>query len=349
MADKRIKDLAATASSPSGDDFIVIDGAANGTRRIDAEVFALDENVPLFPTLVYDGTNGATEFLYGDIPSSWKINNTDITQLYIGNSVTSIGSYAFQGCSNFTGNLTIGNSVTTIGSNAFRYCSGFTGNLTIGTSVTTIGSGAFRDCYGFTGDLTIGNSVTTIGSFAFYYCNALAGDLIIANSVTSIESNAFFGTSFARTIISERTTIPNDFARNAYLQGELVLPNNLTSIGSFAFYDCSGLTGNFVIPSGVTSIGSRAFFYCANLTGNIVLPNSVTTIGSEAFIICFLLTSAYLNQPIEQIGSGAFQDSGITNVYIGPDATGYTLGSGQTIGGKSGITVSAWTNYPNVP
>jgi hypothetical protein len=325
MADKRIKDLAATASSPSGDDFIVIDGAANGTRRIDAEVFALDENVPLFPTLVYDGTNGATEFLYGDIPSSWKINNTDVTQLYIGNSATSIGSYAFYSCGGFTGNLTIPNSVTSIGSYAFSRCSNFTGNLTIGNSVTTIGSGAF------------------------FYCSGFTGDLIIPNSITRIGDNAFFGTSFARTIISERTTIPNDFARNAYLQGELVLPNNLTSIGSFAFYDCSGLTGNFVIPSGVTSIGSRAFFYCANLTGNIVLPNSVTTIGSEAFIICFLLTSAYLNQPIEQIGSGAFQDSGITNVYIGPDATGYTLGSGQTIGGKSGITVSAWTNYPNVP
>jgi hypothetical protein len=284
------------------------------------------EDIPLAPTLVFNGTTGQTEFLYGDIPENWKSNNTDITQLYIGNSATSIGSNAFSGC------------------------------------------------YYLTNDLVIPNSVTTIGSDAFYNCNALAGDLIIGTGVTSVGGYAFKGTNFTRTIIADgRTTIPGDFAFNAKLIGELIIPNSVTSIGNSAFMDCSDLNSDLVIPNSITSIGSYAFQYCSSFTGDLIIPNSVTSIGDRAFRFCdgftgYLkvpnsvtsignyafenctgLTSAYLNQPISSIGSYAFYLTGITNIYIGPDATGYTLGAGQTIGGKSGITVSAWTNYPNVP
>jgi hypothetical protein len=283
MSDKRIKDLAATATAPAGDDFIAIDGEANNTRKIAADLFLQDapsdgtlygrqdgaweeaaspDDIPLTPTFVYDGTANTTEFIVGDIPNNWQslgfgFNNSDLTQLSIGNSATSIGSYAFYSCSGFTGNLVIPNSVTSIGFYAFGYCDGFTGNL--------------------------------------------------------------------------------------------VIPNSVTSIALGAFGNCTGFTGNLVIPNSVTSIGIEAFRSCAGLTGNLVIPNSVTSISSGAFAYCPGLTDAYLNQPIGQIVSNAFYDSGITNVYIGPDATGYTLGAGQSVGGKGGITVSPWTNYPNVP
>ncbi len=45
-----------------------------------------------------------------------------MTSVTIGNSVTSIGSSAFSGCSSLT-SVTIGNSVTSIGSDAFSGCS----------------------------------------------------------------------------------------------------------------------------------------------------------------------------------------------------------------------------------
>jgi hypothetical protein len=278
MADKRIKDLAATATAPAGDDFIAIDGETNNTRKIAADLFLQDapsdgtlygrqdgdweeaaspDDIPLTATFVYDGTAGTTEFIVGNIPDSWQSSNGDLTQLSIGNSVTSIGSYAFYVCTGFTGSLTLGNSVTSIGSRAFYSCNGFTGNLIFPTSLISIGDSAFTDC-------------------------------------------------------------PN-------LTGGLIFSNSLTSIGGYAF----GASGGF--------------------TGNIVIPSSATVIGQAAFIDCNGLTDAYLNQPIGSIGSYAFYGTSITNVYIGPDATGYTLGSGQTIGNKSGITVSVWTNYPNVP
>ena len=61
----------------------------------------------------------------------------------IPNSVTTIGEYAFHGCSDLT-SVNIPNSVTSIGTYAFYGCSGLT-SITIPNSVTSIGGGAFGD------------------------------------------------------------------------------------------------------------------------------------------------------------------------------------------------------------
>ena len=104
--------------------------------------------------------------------------------------VTSIGYYAFGGCSGLT-SITIPNSVTSIGSNAFYGCSGLT-SITIPNSVTSIGSHAFYFCSGLT-SITIPNSVTRIGSNAFSFCSGLTS-VTIPNSVISIGSYAFINT-----------------------------------------------------------------------------------------------------------------------------------------------------------
>jgi hypothetical protein len=84
------------------------------------------------------------------------------------------------------------------------------------------------------------------------------------------------------------------------------------------------------------------------LNGKISISNPKAVLEINAFTSC-AFTQAYLNCPAANIGSNAFAGSGLTSIYIGPNATGWTLGSGQTIGGKSGITVASWSTFPATP
>ena len=168
--------------------------------------------------------------------------DTEITELVIPNSVTSIGEYTFYGCSGLTA-ITIPNSVMSIDAGAFYDCTGLKkvivndiaawcgislGNnysnplyyahhlycdedteiteLIIPNGVTSIGGGAFYDCTGLT-SVTIPNSVTSIGKSAFAYCSGLTS-VTIPNSVTSIGEGAFRGCSgLTRVTVQSETPI----------------------------------------------------------------------------------------------------------------------------------------------
>ncbi len=219
-------------------------------------------------------------------------NNTEITNLVIPNSVTSIAPRAFCDCTGLT-SVTFGSNVTSIGSAAFIRCTGLS-TITIPNNVKTIGYDAFESCSGLT-SLTMGSGLTTIGNEAFNGCSALAS-VTFGSNVTSIGDWSFNGCNGLTSI---------------------TIPNSVTSIGYRAFARCSGLTsisvnannstydsrGNCnaiietatntlitgcrttVIPNTVTAISGSAFEKCSGLT-TIEIPQSVTTIGSLAFDYC---------------------------------------------------------------
>jgi len=154
--------------------------------------------------------------------------DTEITNLIIPNSVTSIGNYAFDGCSGLT-SVTIPNSVTSIGEKAFLGCSGLT-SITIPNSVTSIGWSAFSGCSGLT-SVTIPNSVTSIGWSAFYGCSGLTS-VTIGSGVTSIGGSAFNGADIPTIIslienpfkITEKTSDSRTFTQNTFNNATLYVP-----------------------------------------------------------------------------------------------------------------------------
>ncbi len=116
------------------------------------------------------------------------MNGTEIKDLVIPNSVTSIGDAAFAGCSGLT-SVTIPNSVTSIGNSAFSGCSGLT-SVTIPNRVTTICDYAFYKCSGLT-FVTIGSGVKTFGYYVFANCSELTDVYCYAEKIPSTSSDTF--------------------------------------------------------------------------------------------------------------------------------------------------------------
>ena len=115
------------------------------------------------------------------------LNEEEIKDLIIPNSVTSIRNFAFYNCNGLT-SVSIPNSVTSIGEIAFAGCKGLT-SISIPNSVTNIGDYAFGNCSGLISVL-ISNGVSSIGQHAFNVCSRLTS-VTIPNSVTSIGEDAF--------------------------------------------------------------------------------------------------------------------------------------------------------------
>ena len=164
---------------------------------------------------------------------------TNLTNIIIPDSVTSIGNYAFSGCKSLT-SIVIPDSMETLGSYAFCVCSNLS-EITIGKSLVTIGEAVFYNCTSLT-SIVIPDSVETLGEHAFAYCSQLS-EITLGESLASISSHAFQGCSNLKSV---------------------TIPNNVTSIDAYVFYDCSNLK-SVTIGNRVTSIGSDAFALCTRL------------------------------------------------------------------------------------
>ena len=229
----------------------------------------------------------------------------------IPNSVTSIGDYAFYGCTGLS-SITIPNSVTSIGDYAFGRCSGLT-SVTIGNSVTTIGNRAFYGCSGLT-SVTIPNSVTSIGSSAFYgtgiYNNHPNGVLYVDKWVCDYKGDEPSGNLILQ---SDSRGIANSAFSGCSGLTSVTIPNSVTTICDNAFEGCSGLT-SVTIPNSVTAIGDGTFYGCSGLT-SVTIPNSVTTIGDMAFARCDSLLTIRIGTSLNDIGNYAFACGNLKAIY----------------------------------
>ena len=122
-------------------------------------------------------------------PHHLYLNDEEITDLVIPNTVSSIGNDAFSHCSYLT-SVTIPNSLAGIGRDAFSGCSGLI-SIVIPNSVTSIGDYTFLNCSNLT-SVTIGSGVKNIGVYAFAYCSELTDVHCYAETVPNTNSNAFY-------------------------------------------------------------------------------------------------------------------------------------------------------------
>lgn len=252
-------------------------------------------------------------------------------------SLTTIGSYAFQGLKNLREvNIDPACPLKTISTKAF-YGSTALESLALPKTVTSIGAGAFSGCtnlktvtfaddaeietiganaFEFSGleSITLPEGVTTIGKEAFSTCDVLT-EVTLPSTVTSISGEAFkFCSRLGHVNVAEGNT--NYSAIDGMLLNKdkttlvlfppakandqfTLLPPSITALGDYSFYTCTNLK-NVVIPNKVTSIGERTFGMCSNL-------NTIT------FLCDDMIPATNINQEVNKI---AFDDDMFANINI---------------------------------
>lgn len=262
--------------------------------------------------------------------------NTAVNKFVVPNSVTDVGSNAFENCEQLT-TVSILGEVKTL-RETFKNCKNLT-SITLPNSLETIEYRTFSNCDSLT-DIIIPNSVTSINECAFENCTSLI-NITVPDGLMNISSSAFNSTGYynnqnnwddevlylGKHLIKaefsqpiETYTVKKDtksLAGGAFQNQNIKninLPDGLKSIGANTFSGCVSLT-NIIIPNSVTNIGVGAFEWCTGLT-SITIPDSVTSIMNCIFEGCSNLKNITLPNTVTYIGYGAFLGTNLQIISI---------------------------------
>ena len=285
------------------------------------------------------------------------IKKHSIEVISIGNSVTSIGRWAFYGCEKLKSfNVNSGNpkysSIDGVlfdkdKSTLIKYpCGKNETEYIIPDSVKKIECDAFDECKSLK-SVTIGNSVKNIKYVDFDCCKNLK--TFTVNSGNS-EYSSVDGVLFDK---DKSTLIKYPCGKN---ETKYIIPDSVKDIDLRAFDGCKSLkiftvnSGNseyssvdgvlfdknkstlikypcgkketkYIIPNSVKTIEDRAFDGCKNLK-SVTIGNSVTSIGDDAFEGCESLESVTIGNSVTSIGNWAFEGcESLESVTIGNSVT----------------------------
>ena len=206
-----------------------------------------------------------------------------ITGVALPEGVTTLGSYAFWGCSDLA-NVSLPTTLTAISTQAFYGTLSLTA-IALPDGLQAIGSGAFQDS-GLV-SVTLPDSVTRLGESAFENCAFLA-QVELGSGIASIDEGTFIGCANLTS---------------------LTIPDTVQSIGRNAFKDCAALA-QVELGGGITAIDENAFAGCANLT-SLTVPDTVRSLGKNAFARCGFRDAADIVLPSAVNTTDARQYAGL--------------------------------------
>lgn len=193
---------------------------------------------------------------------------TNITSVFIEDSVKSIGAAAFSNCTSLV-NVYIGNSVTHIANSAFSGCTSLS-SIILPNSVSIIDMHAFAGCTSLT-TVFLGPSVNSVLSGAFYGCTSLRSIRVHENNpYISCYDDVLFNKN-----MTELIQYPIGKSDTTY-----TIPHSVTTLSVGSFSECQSLT-SIIIPISTTSIKQNAFSGCSNIeivgySGSLDDRNNIT-------------------------------------------------------------------------
>ena len=215
-------------------------------------------------------SNSVVSAVYTSTSNLSHVFGKQVTEIVLGEGVTAIGEYAFNGFVNLQ-KVTIPSSVESIGNSAFGECVlkdvNINSNSIIGAKYSKY-SGTLAGIFGdAVENYYLGDDVTTIGDCAFYNATNIKS-LHLPAQMTSIGEGAF--------------------NKCTGLTGEFSFPEGIEILSAYVLQDCSGIT-SVKLPNTLKEIYTYALAGC-DIT-ELTLPASLTGIGMYGLADCKGLTS----------------------------------------------------------
>ena len=172
-----------------------------------------------------------------------------------------------------------------------------------GKNITEIGNGAFSNS--FIHSVSITGSIKEIGERAFLGCRNLK-EVILNEGLEKIGVRAFLNTKI------ESITIPNSVKEIDSLAFDFLKISHISINLNNKNFE---IKDNFFIDKN----NKKILAYLDKKTTKVTIPNNVKEIGEGAFSGCRNIKEVILNEGLEKIDSGAFQDTNIESITI-PDS-----------------------------
>ena len=232
------------------------------------------------------------------IGNSAFANTYSLTSMTIPDNVVSFGNEVFRNSG--VSDVTLGNGISSIGSNTFNYCDNLT-TVTLGNGITSIGEQAFMWCENLI-SINIPATLTSLAKNAFAYCESLTS-IELPSTLTSIAEQAFIGCASlpSVTIPEGITRIEASTFKGCSSMIYVEIPESVTYIGTGAFAECTSMT-YAVIPSNVNYIGYSAFADCSNLVS--LTFNATDCIDFNMVEMVGWIAYPFVNCPIGEVVFG---------------------------------------------
>ena len=268
----------------------------------------------------------------------------ELTSVTFGQSLISIGNYAFQGCTSLTEITFTGTDCPAIGTSAFDGIS-VDGALHYDCNGDFFNIKLLPEFAGWQDDCTIQNAdITTV----IYVDDVTTPTQVNAETITT---EWFTSTPFV------------EYVEKMYINGEEVTPTAYHQFDTTGYNTISyTLINNNEVPlaafSGITSIVAvemadsihyihpNAFELCTNLR-SLTIPDSVINITNGAFYSCTSLSSVVFGQNIRYIGWNTFENCSSLNklLFKGETAPEITSNSFAGIAEYGTIVHNCDANY----